>query len=290
MPAAGAQRFSPPNQPTRWNEANPLAQGLVSLLYFANGQWHESGPYGGQVQCTRFGTVGSDYRVRDQRTGPADAIMYGTSGATANDGYRFIYPGPITTTTTPLTICSMGYTSTATAASKFDCAYSDSGSVNMIARTQWGDNSIPTQDRTAGFLHAGSLNSFARTNVVYSVDTPGFVSCSKSPQTATAPRGFASGVLMGTTQNQNAAWIAAITDVWIGRRPSGLAGAELNGGVAIFGLFTRMFEDAEHAELYRNPWQLLTPTRGAKVFDFAAVSAGWGLKLAQQRNRRVRAA
>ena len=272
MPAAGAQRYSPPNQPTEWNEANPLAAGLVSLLYFAHGQWHESGPFGGQVQCTRIGTTGVDYRKRDQSTGPADAITYGTNGATGGDGYRFVYNGPIASTTDPLTIFSLDYTTVSSIIEKGAASYISTGAGSVIARTAWGTTGGQIE-RGVLFQHAGSVVSTARTGVTYTIDTPGFLSASKSPQTAVAPLAYASGVLAGTTTNQNAAWIAAIQEIYVGRNLGGSAANQLNGGVAVFGLFNRMLTDAEHLELYRDPWQLLKPTRSAKVFDFAAAAA-----------------
>ncbi len=254
----------------KWDESNPLADQLVSFLYFTRGQWHESGPYGGQMQPTQSGTS-SDYRVNDQRLGSVEAIQYGTVDGTSGSNFRFIYPRSLHTVNDSLTVFSLAYTTVANSLRKGEVLYMNSGATLYNARTVWGNSS--NQDRQVDFQHSGAVVSFCRTGGTYAANTPGFVSASKAPATAVSPLGYASGVLMGTVVNQNAAWISESKEVYVGRLISASAASQLNGGVALFGLFTRALTDSEHLSLYDNPWQLVRPTRSARIFDFGTAAA-----------------
>lgn len=263
--------WAPPTRPMKWNEANPLADSLVSLLYVVKGEWFEAGPYGGNILTTRVSGTSLAYQVNDQTHGKyRDAIQYATIGSTAGDGFRFIYPRVLTTTSDNLTIFSMGYTGTSAVGPLCEALYANTGGATFVARTAWGDGT--TALRMVQFQHAASLLSSCRSPGAYSTNTPSFVSGTKSPSTATAPRGYASGALMSTTTNQNAAWINTIQEVWIGRGAAGGAGNQLNGGCMVFGLFTRLFTDAEQLELYDNPWQLIRPSK-ARVYAFGKPAA-----------------
>lgn len=263
--------WKPPQRAMRWNEANPLADSLVSLLYFVRGEWYEAGPYGGNVLATRVSGTGTNYQVVDTAEGKVnDAAQYATSGSTAGDGYRFVYPRVLTTTSDNLTIFSMGYVGTSAVGPLCELLYANTGGATFVARTAWGDGT--SQLRTVQFQHSASLLSACRSPGTFALNTPNFVIGTKSPSTATAPRGYASGALMSTTTNQNAVWINTIQEVWIGRGASGLVGNQLNGGCLVGGLFTRLFTDAEMLELYSNPWQLIRPSK-ARVYAFGTPAA-----------------
>lgn len=265
--SALAQRnhwHEPPTRPMRWNEPNPLAHGLVSLLYYLNGTWFEAGPYGGAgLVVSSNGTVGQAYAPLEQGIGPKGrAALYATQGATAGDGFRVTYPGPLASVTDPLTVFAMAY-GPATGVAKVAVGYYNSGVTTFVAGVRFGDGSSNLTNTS--FQHAGSVSSSRVNSALYSANVPYFVSGAKVPNSATAPFGAQNGVTMtGTGTNQNANWIAVIQEAFIGRSVAGT----LNGGVVMGGMYNRALTIEEQIELYRNPWQLVRPRRG-NLFSFA---------------------
>lgn len=265
----------------RWNEPEPLAQGLASLLYFCNGTWFEAGPYGGAGRlASRQGTVGSALAGLAQGIGPVGrAALYSTQGSTAGDGFIYAYPNNLVSTTDPITIAGMYYGPGGTTSRVGVAAVNTSGPT-VLGLVRAGNGTVA---RTGGsFNHAGSLTSSILAAADYTANTPYFVTAAKVPQSTVAPYGAQNGeIFTGTAVNQNAAWTTSCNEVWIGRSTS----STLNGGVILAAVWNRALAIEEQLELYKNPWRLIRPRRG-NVYSFPGVG-GAAVKYSQtERNIR----
>lgn len=259
-----------PTQPVEWDDKNPLAEGLVSLVVLIQGRWIECGPYGSCAPLARAGTNTVTYKAPAPYLGGgsrSDALQMATQSTAVGEGYYFDYGrNIIATSVEAVTAFALGYCDEVNTSAKYLAAWGNSSAYAFTMR--YGDGAAGNA-RRFDFLQSGT-DSFRG----MAANTAGIVDFMSGSKTiaGSAPVAYINGVVSsGSSANGTGILSSPINRVAIGNSSS-LAIAGTSGGCCLAGAYDRELTAEEHVELAKNPWQLIRP-RSARIYSFPSPNA-----------------
>lgn len=259
-------RTRQPTTPSRVDPSNYFGARVVSAVCMINGQLREIGPYGSGRPFTKAGAgLTTQYRggVGPITTpGGYQAAAYNST----SDVYTYDYVREIVPSTQPeLSLLVLAYADVTTTTDKNPITW---GGGARTCGVSFGDGG--TAETRVIFLHPAAGGSYHRVGS-WNAGQVYAIGGSKVLGSATPPTMVRDGIVQtgGATINAVTDWQSAVTNVRVGLRH----GASVNGegGLILGVLFNKAWTVEEHAELQRNPWQLVAPLK-AVLYSFPSAS------------------